>query len=51
VGGTYRAQSEVTGMCRFVLEKPDGNRPLKGPGAWMGGGTALDPNGYFVTTI
>jgi hypothetical protein len=28
---------EMTTMCRVVLEKPDGNRPLKGPGAWIGG--------------
>jgi len=44
VGGTFRAHGEVTTMCRVILEKPDGNGPLKEPGAWIGEGRALDPN-------
>ena len=50
-GRDYRAHGEVTTMCRVVLGKPYGNRPLKEPGTWIGGGRALDPNWYFVTTI
>lgn len=44
MGETYRAHGEVTTKYRVILEKPDGNGPLKEPGVWIAEGRALDPN-------